>query len=502
MKSFKIRVQGADHPSIKKDQRIQSSCTRVAYNDFVKRGLTLTESRSRCSGLFKIGYRLVDAAVRRASWILKGVKGSRKLVKKGNEERKKQRKNEAARLKKKFRKEGVNVNAYKLLWKREKKKLKRRERKHKGEDIKKEGAKNKKKWRPQFGDFKRRSKGLISKEQYRQSKLLPLLVEGEADRKGNRYFEIDIEKRTIVYKRSKDEHIELKIVGNISKTKKRELERLVSCIEERKTPVTVSISGDYVVLSYNDELLYAKDKKEEKKELNPNRVMALDLNPNYIGVAVLERGRRNTFKILGKNVYDLRSLNAARSGNKRRYELVKINHMLMRSCRHYRVGKVAVEALHMLPGNRGYGKRFNRICNSGWNRRTTILNLKALCNMHGQDFVEVNACYSSIVGNIIHGNETTPDMVAAAIELALRAPTKNFAGRVLPDFNKSKILSEAAKKYGNRWKEVAWMDVRSWADLNKQIKNLELKYRVSLENTIPRGQRLYRKMLVIKSSYI
>lgn len=194
-------------------------------------------------------------------------------------------------------------------------------------------------------------------------------------------------------------------------------------------------------------------------------------------------------------------MNSLHNKNKRKHELIEINHMLMRLCRHYRVEKIAVEELKIRSKDNGRGKKNNRLLNE-WSRRLTVENLRTLCNRHGQDLVEVKACYSSIIGNILYGDETTPDMVAAAMELALRAPTTNFTGRVLPDFDKLKVKRLSAMKYGSLWKELPWSHVSGWADLLKQTKDLELRYRVSLEDTIPRGQRFYHKMFVSKYSYI
>jgi hypothetical protein len=41
-----------------------------------------------------------------------------------------------------------------------------------------------------------------------------------------------------------------------------------------------------------------------------------------------------------------------------------------------------------------------------------------LCNIYGVELIEVNAAYSSIIGNFKHGSESCPDMIAASIEIA------------------------------------------------------------------------------------
>ena len=46
--------------------------------------------------------------------------------------------------------------------------------------------------------------------------------------------------------------------------------------------------------------------------------------------------------------------------------------------------------------------------------------------------VEVNAAYSSIIGNFIHGSDHCPDMVAASIEIARRAYHRFQKGWIYP----------------------------------------------------------------------
>lgn len=60
-----------------------------------------------------------------------------------------------------------------------------------------------------FGKFRRFQKGLISKEELKESKDNGILSEGEMNQKGNRLFQIDAENSTIIYKRSRKEHYDL-----------------------------------------------------------------------------------------------------------------------------------------------------------------------------------------------------------------------------------------------------------------------------------------------------
>ena len=94
-----------------------------------------------------------------------------------------------------------------------------------------------------------------------------------------------------------------------------------------------------------------------------------------------------------------------------------------------------------------------------------------LANIHRYDIVEVNPAYSSIVGNIAYGNENTPDMVAASIEIARRAYKKFEKGWFYPKFN-IQFLNE-------QWKQTLG-SVENWKELFQQVKKSGLKYRFQL----------------------
>lgn len=58
-----------------------------------------------------------------------------------------------------------------------------------------------------------------------------------------------------------------------------------------------------------------------------------------------------------------------------------------------------------------------------------------MCNTFGVELVNVNAAYSSIIGNFIHGSDICPDMVAASIEIARRAYKKFQKGWIYPSYD-------------------------------------------------------------------
>ena len=91
--------------------------------------------------------------------------------------------------------------------------------------------------------------------------------------------------------------------------------------------------------------------------------------------------------------------------------------------------------------------------------------------------VEVNAAYSSFIGNLIYGSINCPDMVSSSIEIARRGFKKYLKGWFYPEL-KSSYLS-------NQWKEkIDDDDLRSWKNIYIKIKKLEVKYRFSLNENL------------------
>ena len=75
-------------------------------------------------------------------------------------------------------------------------------------------------------------KGLITKAEYKKARNLGLFSEGETISKGNRYFKIDLQNKSIIYKRSRKEHIQLKINQWLRDKQLRVLESIFICMEK------------------------------------------------------------------------------------------------------------------------------------------------------------------------------------------------------------------------------------------------------------------------------
>ena len=344
-----------------------------------------------------------------------------------------------------------------------------------------------------FGDFKRRIKGLISNEEFKNSKSRGFTSEGQANQKGNRHFKFDIENNTIIYKRNKKEHISLSL-PNLKKKVKEELLKIQYLMEEKKLPVTIKLKSGHIFITFDEGVVHESSKL---KDLKSNRVMGIDLNPNYIGFSVLEFKEDDTFSLLKKGVFDVTLLNKDFKKNKKKHELRELNHKLIRICKHYKVSKICVEELSISSSNKGQGKTFNRLCNNQWNREVSLNNLKVLTSTYGIELVEVNPIYSSFVGNIEYGNSTTPDMVASSIEIARRGYKKFSKGWFYP-----KLDTEKVKNKFNQWKEEVYSDVKNWKELYDKVKKSGMRYRFQLSDCDAVFERFYHKMNIKTYFYI
>lgn len=131
-------------------------------------------------------------------------------------------------------------------------------------------------------------------------------------------------------------------------------------MQEKKLPVTFRLKKDKIYISYDEKIV---EKEKQFKGLFQNRILGIDLNPNYFGLSILEFNQKDKFKILHKEVIDLNKLQK-KSKNKIHFELYEINHAIMRLCKAWHVAKLAVEDLKFKKNNKFWNKDLNRLCKS------------------------------------------------------------------------------------------------------------------------------------------
>lgn len=317
----------------------------------------------------------------------------------------------------------------------------------------------------------------ISKEEYKQRRLSPITIQGERNYKGNRLFNFKLNEEKLEFKLSRTDHRDIqlpKLRGNL----KKEFSLLQELIETKKATVTVKFNEKFIWLTYDESLINIKKFKNLKK----NRVLGIDLNPNYIGLSVLEFANEDKFKVFHKKVYDLTALNVVSKKassdkiskyliNKRHFELIEICHEISRLVDYWKCSKLCLEDLNIKPSDKKKGKHFNRLCNNVWNRDLVVNKLKMLGNIHGFEVTEVNPAYSSFIGNMLYGDKNTPDMVASSIEIARRGYKKFQKRWFYPVFNVESV--------DEQWKQTL-TGIENWKDAFNKIKESGLKYRFQL----------------------
>jgi hypothetical protein len=112
----------------------------------------------------------------------------------------------------------------------------------------------------------------------------------------------------------------------------------------------------------------------------------------------------------------------------------------------------------------------NRKNKNLWKRELFINNLIKRLNIEGIKLYSVNPAYSSFIGNIMYDYT---DAVNASIEIARRG----FEYRIKK--NKTGFYPKVDVKH--QWKEMA-TSFNDWKKFFIEVKNLKLKYRVSLED--------------------
>lgn len=432
MKTLHFKVE-YDSDSIKEDSRIYSSIVRYSLELFFK-GLSTTQVYQNVVKKFNINSHLCNCALR----------------------------------------EGYGIYKAELL-------------------KQKEAEKNNKIYhKPSFGNLVKLNKGLITKEDYLKQRNKGVFSEGENGcAKGNRLFKIDIKNQIIIYKRSRTEHITLKIKERLNDQRQRLLESIYLVMENKISPVSFRVKDDNLYISYDESIV---EQYKRFKDLKSNRILGIDLNPNYIGLSVLEFNSKDEFKIIYKQVFDLSSLNE-QSKNKVHYELQQIDNEILKLCKHYKVSKLAIEDLKFKKDNRFWSKKLNRLCKNKFRYSTIKQHLNTLCNVYGVEFIEVNACYSSFIGNFIYGDNKTPDMIAASIEIARRGYKKFSKEWFYPSLVNGERIKEVL---GNQWKKELKLAYNSWKTFFNQIKKLKLKYRFQLDG----GKAVFSKKYYKKKTIL
>jgi IS605 OrfB family transposase len=280
-----------------------------------------------------------------------------------------------------------------------------------------------------------------------------------------------------------------KIEINLPKVKKsinNQLLELQRLSDNKEITISVKLSKKNISFTFDESKLQIYKKFENLKQ---NRVLGIDLNPDYLGISILEFDKDDKFKVIKKMIFDLKKLNTKQiSSNKRKFENIEICHTIIKLCNEFKVSKLVLEDLSINTKDLKVGKHVNRKVNNVWIRNLVRNKLKMLCINFGVEYVEVLPYYSSQIGNIVFGDDHTPDMIASSIELARRGYKKFQKNWFYPNFEYYKdVLNE-------QWKQTLVLNnISCWKELFLLIKNSKLKYRILIDEAKEFCQNSFRR---------
>lgn len=325
------------------------------------------------------------------------------------------------------------------------------------------------------------------KDEFRRRRKIPFQVIGEANRKGNRFFDISrIGEGVITYKPCRGTRIALTV--SVPKNWKDDLVKLSKMCEGKVISVTVRLCSEYICLSYDEEVLngYSVDDVSRRKDVSAikmggypkdveaslikskykeyydeqrdrkmvgkieGRCIAVDMNPTNIGWSVLDKAENNSIRVVSCGIFDFGAL-CRKSGkasshmdskhivNKRKYEITVMVKKLFMIARHYRCSSFVMEDLEV---NDNLNREANRLVRSVWNRGLFAGCVARRCSESGITLVSVNPCYTSFIGNIQH---PYADSCNASIEIGRRGLWRYANGGFYPDITEEDMRTLEAK---------------------------------------------------------
>ena len=349
-------------------------------------------------------------------------------------------------------------------------------------------------------NYFQRLKNNISKEQFKLKRLSPIYSIGEVVNKsvkGNRKFHIEQDLENILFKPNKLTKINLQLIG-LNK-RKQILSKLYQKQERKEIKIAYKLDLEYIYIIFEETDIYNYETKFIK-----NRVLALDLNPNYIGWSIVDWKSEAEFNVIKSGVYSIKKLNdkdfnlknkgynsdskeRKYISDKRNFETIQIVKNLINKSIYYKCQLISIEDLNIKTSDKELGKHFNKLVNNSWCRNIFINNLTKRCNIHNIKLLKVKSEYSSFIGNFLYRHLNLPDMVLASIEIGRRGYEfynqyiskvkeikKNIIRPNLSMFNKLYLKSLEEFKLQPIYKDLI--------ELYNFFKKSKLKYRLSIDD--------------------
>ena len=344
---------------------------------------------------------------------------------------------------------------------------------------------------------------------YKKSRERFIVYYGACADVGNRNFDFNqLTEGIIVFKPCKGVKIVLKL-NKFNKNSLKELTKLQAMILSKEIPITVKLNNNEIQLTYDESKLcgnykdlkkfyttinHIKD-KEIRKPLVTNfhkehelmlktkgnkleRHMGIDMNPLGIGFAIADENKAdNTIKFIKTGFIDFTSLQFL-SANKRNHFISLGIKELFKIIKHYRCSHLDIEDLNFDNSKTDHGNKVsNRKINNIWNR--TLINhlINRRCNEEGIILGEVNASYTSLIGNILYKQY---DPIASSMMIVRRGLfqyTKFSMGNVYPIIDVNHFVNDSMydeMKKCQQWRELMLLFRYSARSYRRELNESEI----------------------------
>ena len=353
--------------------------------------------------------------------------------------------------------------------------------------------------------FEQRCKHNINHDEFKQLSVNPLYSIGDKEHT-NRLFNF-ISNTEILFKPSKSNHFILNISDKVYK---KHIQNIIYIQENKLCPITYKLDNSYIYISYDTSVIDNGIKYTHKVN---NRVMSIDLNPNYIGWVITDWKSEPQFNIIKSGVISIKQLNdkyfslknkglssdspeRIKLNNKRKYEIFEISKQLINICIYYKCQLFGYEQLKIYSDDKNRGKRFNSLCNNLWCRNELVNNLVKRCDIFGIKYIEVKPEYSSFVGNFLFRSLNLPDMCLASFEISRRTyefynqyiiKTKDIKKNIVfPDLQMyNSFLTKSLEEFGLK---TTFVSLQNQYNLFKKSKTM---YRLSIDKFNLQFSRLF-----------
>ena len=352
-------------------------------------------------------------------------------------------------------------------------------------------------------NYFQRLKCLISKEEYKLKRLSPLYSIGEIVNKSvkaNRKFHIEQNLNNITFKPNRNIKINLELIGIGNRLNL--LKKLYLKQEQHQIKITYKLDLEYIYICFEE-----TDISNFQNHIITNRIMSIDMNPNYIGWSIIDWKSESDFNIIKSGVISIKQLNNYDNSlknkgfsseskehiyisNKRNYETLQISKNLINKAIYYKCQIFSIENLYIKSQDTNKGKRYNKLVNNNWCRNKLFNNLSKRCNIFGIKFIQVKPEYSSFIGNFLFRKFNYPDPIQASIEISRRGyefynqyiiKVKEIKKNIVfPDLNLFKDLYIKSLEEFN----IQIDKFKSLKELYDFFKKSKLKYRLSIENNL------------------